>query len=108
MATIFKYDNKYYQAMNLDKKLKRLNISKEDIEIIYSGDISQSELEKKILELTKTPSEIEENTDTQLYYFLNKDTGYSYISIYPECNKQGYEPSTLENLERLWHKDGKV
>lgn len=90
---MFKYNGKIWNPKNPEKKLKQLGITWDDVEII--------EQEEK-------PKQVEYEDPNRLYYFLNKDTGYSYISIYPECNKQGYEPSTLENLERLWHKDGKV
>lgn len=84
MSTIFKYNNKYYQAINLDKKLKRLKISKEDIEVLFEGELSQSELEKKFLELTKKEETIEDKSwhNPKLYYFTNIKTNATITSIY--------------------------
>lgn len=107
MATIFKYNDVIYQCVSLEKKLKRLRINKEDIDILYDGDANS--LEKKYLELTA----VNKNTDAddnrnELYYFLNKDTGYSITSIYPQCKDNNYERCSKETLERLWNKNGKI
>ena len=84
MATIFKYKNEFYQALNLDKKLKRLKVSKDDVEILYEGELNQSELEKKFLELSnKKKEDPKENWhDRRLYYYINKKTGETISSIY--------------------------
>lgn len=93
MATIFKYKNKIYQAINLDKKLKRLKVSENDIEILFQGELSQSELEKKFLELTNSIKEIptENWHNPNLYYFKNIKTNETIVSIYP----------TLDNLKNI-------
>lgn len=88
MATIFKYNNKYFQTLNLNKKLKRLKINPSDIEILYEGDLSQNELEKKFLELTQEQKidEVEDWHSRNLYYFTNIKTGETITSIYDNLN----------------------
>lgn len=84
MSAIFKYNNKYYQATNLDKKLQRLKISKNDVEILFEGDLNKIELEKKFLELTKRETEEckESWHNPRLYYFCNLKTNETISSIY--------------------------
>lgn len=60
----FKYNGKVYNPTNLEKKLKKLGISMSDIEIIEDA------------------KEIEEKRDITLYHFLDKETGYTIVSIY--------------------------
>ena len=64
----FKYNGKIYNPINLEKKLKKLGITIDDIELI-------EELKN-----------INENTysNSTLYYF--KKDGYVRCSIYPEEN----------------------
>lgn len=98
--------------MSLAKKLKRMKLDKDNIEILFEKDISQSELEAKYLELTnkKIKEEVTDNTKTNLYYFLNKKTGESIASIYPDLdpayikNYNDYERTSKEDLERNWNK----
>jgi hypothetical protein len=111
MATIFKYNNKLYQCINLEKKLKRLKINKEDIDILLD-DLDSSELEEKYLNLLKEDIEdVESFTDTKLYYYKSKDNQSYIISIYSSIEEmkqndvgsfpyEQYEPITLE----LWNK----
>lgn len=84
MAVIFKYKDKTYQAINLDKKLKRLKISSSDIDTLYSGELSQSELEKKFLEFTREEKEIPNESwhNPKLYRFYNKKDKTTILSIY--------------------------
>lgn len=86
MAVIFKHKNKYYQAINLNKKLKRLKISEDDIEILFEG--VQSELEKKFLELTRKEKEIPDESwhNPKLYYFININTNETITSVYDNLN----------------------
>ena len=72
----FKYNNKVYNPTNLEKKLKKLGITIDDIELIE--------------ELKNT----NENTysNSTLYYFKKDD--YVRCSIYPEEN--GWEKITRE------------
>lgn len=72
----FKYNGKIYNPINLEKKLKKLGITIDDIELIE--------------ELKNT----NENTysNSTLYYFKKDD--YVRCSIYPEEN--GWEKITRE------------
>ena len=90
MAAIFKYNDKIYQCMSLDKKLKRLKINKNDIEILFEGDLTQKELENKFINLTRLQAEAILN-EIKVYHFKNRITGETIISIYP----------TLDNLSNL-------
>lgn len=60
----FKYNNKQYTTNNLDNKLKKLGITKEDIEIL--GNKNSNELDISI----------------KTYLFKNKSTNETIISIY--------------------------
>lgn len=65
----FKYNNKFYSTPNLEKKLKKMKLTLEDIEIISE--------------------EKEEKEDTNwrtLYYFKNPKTGEIITSIYPNLD----------------------
>lgn len=81
----FRYNGKNYNPKNPEKKLKQLGITWDDVEII---------------EEAKKDIEIDEQRDIQLYYFINKKTGYSITSIYPECNENGYEKCTKETIRK--------
>ena len=89
MATIFKYNNEVYQCVNLKKKLKRLKIEESDIEILFEGELSQSDLEKKYLELTQVNEDIDDNDNVKLYYFINPKTKETISSIYPTLERLG-------------------
>lgn len=94
MNKSFKYNGKIWNPKNPEKKLKQLGITWDDVEIIETPD-------KKI--------EADEYEDAErLYYYINKETGYSITSIYPFCNEPGYEPTTKRHLEEYWNKDGKL
>lgn len=88
MAVIFKHNNKVYQCMSLDKKLKKLRINKDDIDILFEGELTKDELETKFLEMTKEIKVVEEEDDIKKYYFKNRINNSIIISIYP----------TLDNL----------
>lgn len=60
----FKYNNKIYNPVNLEKKLKKMGITMGDIEIIPE--------EKETIEYI----------NIKLYYFKNKITGELISSIY--------------------------
>ena len=62
----FIFNNKIYNPVNLEKKLKKLGITLEDIQIIEDN---------KIID--------EIDTSIQKYYFKNTITGETIISIYP-------------------------
>lgn len=88
MAVIFKHNNKVYQCMSLDKKLKKLRIDKNEIDILFEGDLTKDELETKFLEMTKEIKVVEEEDDIKKYYFKNRIDNSIITSIYP----------TLDNL----------
>lgn len=97
MATIFKHNNEVYQCVNLKKKLKRLKIDESDIEILFEGELSQSELEKKYLELTQVNEDNINDNNVKLYYFINSKTKETISSIYPTLERlgkygEGFEP----------------
>lgn len=68
MNTTFKYNNQIITTPNLEKKLKKMKLTLEDIEIIPN-------------EVTK--EKIEEDKRV-LYHFKNPKTGETIISIYPD------------------------
>ena len=88
MAVIFKHNNKVYQCMSLDKKLKKLRIDKNEIDILFEDDLTKDELETKFLEMTKEIKVVEEEDDIKKYYFKNRIDNSIITSIYP----------TLDNL----------
>lgn len=72
MEITFKYNNKIYSTPNLEKKLKRMKLSLEDIEII------ETPVKKEIQEEDNEEKE-------QIFYFINEDTGYRHCSVYDKC-----------------------
>ena len=62
----FIFNNKIYNPVNLEKKLKKLGITLEDIQIIEDN---------KIID--------EIDTSIQKYYFKNTITGETIVSVYP-------------------------
>lgn len=82
MGTIFKYNDKIYQATNLDKKLKRLKIDKSDIQIL--SEVDNSELEKEYIKYNQEQKNIPDENwhNPRLYYFKNNKTKETIISIY--------------------------
>lgn len=79
MSTTFKYNNKLITTPNLEKKLKQMKITLDDIEII---DIP-------------IKKEDNEPNNTVLYYFYNPITKYKQCSIYNTC-EEGYVQITKE------------
>lgn len=78
MPAIFKHNNKLIQCMNLQKKLKKMKISEDSIEIVWQGEATQNELEKRFVSLTTNKKE-EQNDDEpfiKYYHFLNVKTGH--------------------------------
>lgn len=68
--------------MSLDKKLKKLKINKEDIDILFEGELTQQELENKFLEITKAKRNVEFSSEEMTkYYFIDKDTKHTLVSI---------------------------
>ena len=62
----FIFNNKIYNPVNLEKKLKKLGITLEDIQIIEDN---------KIID--------EIDTSVKKYYFKNTITGETIVSVYP-------------------------
>lgn len=90
MKTSFKYNGKIYNPKNPEKKLKQLGITWDDVEII------------EVIEKEKVKEEYED--PNRLFYYLNRETGYSHTSIYPDLQIEGYEPITYEELKKIWNK----
>ena len=72
MGTIIKYNDKLIQCCNLEKKLKKLKINKDDIEII-KDNIPNDSLESEFVNLTKK-EKIEKDPDIVKYYIFKKIT----------------------------------
>lgn len=90
MKKSFKYNGKIWNPKDPEKKLKQLGITWDDVEIIEQSE----KLEEK-----------EEFLDpNRLFYYLNKKTGYSITSIHPNLQVEEYEPTTYEELKKLWNK----
>ena len=62
----FIFNNKIYNPVNIEKKLKKLGITLQDIQIIEDNKITD-----------------EIDTSIQKYYFKNDITGETITSIYP-------------------------
>lgn len=69
----FKYNNKQYTTNNLENKLNKLGITREDIEILGNRDLGEID------------------TSIKKYYFKNIKTGEIIVSVYPD----------LRNLENI-------
>lgn len=65
----FIFNNKIYNPVNLEKKLKKLGITLEDIQIIEDN---------KIID--------EIDTSVKKYYFKNTITGETIVSVYPSLD----------------------
>lgn len=62
--TKFTYNGRIYNPVNLEKKLKKMGITRNDIEIIPD--------KKEVIEMN----------DVKLYYFKNKVNGHTITSVY--------------------------
>ena len=106
IITEFIYDNKTYFTSKLDKKLKKLHITKDDIEIIREFEEIEN---NKAKQAEKNNQEIENNN---LFYYLDPSTNYTYISIsndkthfinamWNEETKTGIKEWTIDFINRL-------
>lgn len=77
--TSFKYKDKIYTTTNLENKLNKLGIELQDIEILKKQDNSIGETDNTI----------------QKYYFKNKYTGETIVSIYDNL----YNLKQIINIE---------
>lgn len=73
----FVYDNKTYFTSKLEKKLKKMNISKDDIQIIREFEEIDN---NKQLSIQKNMQTVDDSV--KLYYFYNPDTKETWSSIY--------------------------
>lgn len=106
MGIIFKHNNKIYQATNLDKKLKRLRINKQDIEIL--SEVDNNLLEKEYIKYNQEQKEVQDEAwhKLNLYTFKNNKTGETIVSIYDNLNNLiGIE--NVNDYERVQEKIAK-
>ncbi len=81
----FKYNGRIYNPVNTEKKLKKMGITMDDIEIIKEDSV-------------KEPPPI---SDVKLFYYYNPVTGYSITSIYDNVNENGYERIDKGQLNQI-------
>ena len=81
----FKYNGRIYNPVNTEKKLKKMGITMDDIEIIKENSI-------------KEPPPY---SDVKLFYYYNPITGYSITSIYDNVNEKGYERIDKGQLNQI-------
>lgn len=80
----FMYNGRIYNPVNVEKKLKKMGITMEDIDIIKEDSIETSPL----------------SSDIKLFYFYDPDTGCSITSIYDNDIK-GYERIDKGQLDKI-------
>lgn len=85
MGTIFKYHEKLFQCRDLKKKLKKLKLDENDIEIIRDN-IKEDDLEKAFCELNSNGQRKEDvvGRTVELYYFFNGV--YTIVSTRPDLS----------------------
>ena len=81
----FKYNGRIYNPVNTEKKLKKMGITLENIEIIKEEVINEP------------PS----MSDVKLFYYYNPNTGYSITSIYDNVNVNDYERIDKRQLDKI-------
>ena len=84
---IYKSNGNINYSMNLNKKFRKLNTN--DFEIIKV--MQNASLKDLCNEIKITKNEDENDKEIKLYHYLNKETGYTMISIYDNLNVDGYE-----------------
>lgn len=80
----FMYNGRIYNPVNVEKKLKKMGITIDDIEIIKE-------------ESKKGPPLV---LNIKLFYFYNPDTGCSITSIY-DNDMNGYERIDKRQLDKI-------
>lgn len=80
----FMYNGRIYNPVNVEKKLKKMGITIDDIEIIKEESKKESPIVSNI----------------KLFYFYNPDTGCSITSIY-DNNMNGYERIDKRQLDKI-------
>lgn len=106
MGTIFKYNNTLYQCQNLQKKLKKMRVSEDIIEII-KDNIPSEDLEKTFVELTRVvKKETEIDDKVWFYIFQNPDGDYLWGVNKPELTyieRFGFNTSDYKLIGKcLW------
>ena len=81
----FMYNGRIYNPVNIEKKLKKMGITVDDVEIIEE----------------ESKNEPPPMLDIKKFYYYNPSTGYSIISIYDNVNEDGYEPISKEQLDKI-------
>ena len=84
---IYKSNGNINYSMNLNKKFRKLNTN--DFEIIKV--MPNASLKDLCNEIKMAKNEDENDKEIKLYHYLNKETGYTMISIYDNLNVDGYE-----------------
>lgn len=102
MGTIFKHNNQLIQCQNLQKKLKKMKLSLNDIEII-KDDIPNDILEKIFVEVTKA-SRPPQDTDVRwkIYIYQNSKGYYLWGVRNPSLNHYseiGYDVSDYKLID---------
>lgn len=98
MATIFKYNNQFIQCKDLNKKLRKMKIDADCIEII-KDDIPFEILEKTFVELTngiKIEDEEEDKIGIPFFY---------YDPITKHTTGVGYSENPGKEIPAEWAKD---
>ena len=80
----FKYNGRIYNPVNTEKKLKKMGITMDDIEIIKEDSVKEP-----------APS-----SDVKLFYYYNPSNGHSRCSIY-ELNENGYQRISKGQLDQI-------
>lgn len=79
----FMYNERIYNPVNVEKKLKKMGITMDNIEILEEDSENNSLL------------------DIKKFYYYNSDTGYSITSIYDNLNENGYERIDKGQLDKI-------
>lgn len=95
MGTIFKYREKLFQCRDLKKKLKKLKLDENDIEIIRDN-IKEDDLEKAFCEINSNGQRKEDvvGRTVELYYFFNGV--YTIVSTRPDLS---YLPGSHDDFK---------
>lgn len=97
MPAIFKHNNKLFQCMNLQKKLKKMKLSEDSIEIVWEGEATQSELEKRFCKLINgTPKEDSNKMGLTYYHYKHINNGHKLVSVEPIEDKQWIFTHTVD------------
>lgn len=89
--------------MNLQKKLKKMKLSEDSIEIVWEGEATQSELEKRFCKLINgTPKEEDkgwEEYKTTFYVYQNSKGYYLYGYNKPDISYYGIDTSDYKLID---------